>query len=197
MSSAAGPAGGGLGVDDGVRALLLLMPRLVGRAKRLAPPAALQALDLTPRHLSLLALLLSDGPDTVTSLAERLEVATTTVSLVVGDLAKKGVLQRHRDEQDRRRTIVDIADGHRPAVQEWLAPAADAWRTVIEPLTPEQRSLLVEALDAYDREVAAAQGGGPEDGPLHRRGGGRGAGGGAGGGGGRGRGGGAGNRGGA
>jgi len=49
----------GLSVDAASRALLLLTPRLVGRAKRLPVPVELQSYDLAPRHLSLLAYLLS------------------------------------------------------------------------------------------------------------------------------------------
>ena len=70
--------------------MLLLMPRLVGRAKRLPIPAALRGLDLAPRHLALLAYLQYDGPLTVSQLAGRLQVAPTTVSLMVGDLSRHG-----------------------------------------------------------------------------------------------------------
>ncbi|MBB4691540.1 hypothetical protein [Paractinoplanes abujensis] len=47
--------------DDDVRELFLLMPRLVGRAKRTPPPAQLAGLDLAPRHLNLFALMIFDG----------------------------------------------------------------------------------------------------------------------------------------
>ena len=55
--------------DDAVRDLILLFPRLVGRAKRIAAPEQLRAFDLAPRHLSLLSLLLLDGAQTVSELA--------------------------------------------------------------------------------------------------------------------------------
>src|SRR6202021_3164921 len=84
-----------------VRSMLLLMPRLVGRAKRLPVPAALWGMDLAPRHLALLAYLQYDGPLTVSELADRLEVAPTTVSLMVGDLSRRGVLPRGEDEPAR------------------------------------------------------------------------------------------------
>ncbi|GGK91939.1 transcriptional regulator [Sphaerisporangium melleum] len=145
----------GVTVDEGVRTLLLLMPRLVGRAKRTPVPQALQSLDLAPRHLSLLAYLLFDGPLTVNELAARLEVAPTTVSLMVGDLSRKGVVDRREDEADRRRTIVSIAEANRAAVDAWLAWGARAWRKALEPLTAEQRRLFIETLHTYEREVAA------------------------------------------
>ncbi|ACZ86477.1 MarR family winged helix-turn-helix transcriptional regulator [Streptosporangium roseum] len=147
--------GEGLTVDEGIRTLLMLMPRLVGRAKRIPIPEPLQSLDLAPRHLSLLAYLLFDGPLSVNELAGRLEVAPTTVSLMVGELSRKGVVDRHEDDADRRRTIVSIAEANRASVDAWLARGARAWRKALEPLTHEQREMFVETLRTYEREAAA------------------------------------------
>jgi DNA-binding MarR family transcriptional regulator len=140
-----------LDVDDAVRALLLLMPRLVGRVKRIPVPAELESLTLAPRHLSLLSYLLFDGPMTVTELAQRLEVAPTTVSLMVSELSRKGILTRAEDDADRRRRIVGIADAMRPAIEGWLAHGAIAWRDALAPLTPAQRQLFVDTLNVYER----------------------------------------------
>jgi DNA-binding MarR family transcriptional regulator len=144
----------GMSVDDAIRALLLLMPRLVGRAKRIPPPDDLRSLELTPRHLSLLSYLLFDGPMTVSELAARLEIAPTTVSLMVSELSRKGVLDRQEDEADRRRRIVRIAGARRPAIDGWLARGATAWRAALEPLTPDQRQTVVETLRAYERGMS-------------------------------------------
>ncbi|MBP5934815.1 MarR family winged helix-turn-helix transcriptional regulator [Streptomyces acidiscabies] len=141
------------GVDPAVRELLLLMPRLVGRAKKLPIPEALQSLSLAPRHLSLLSYLLFDGPMTVNELAARLGVAPTTVSLLIGDLSRKGVLERREDERDRRRRIIALSPAHEPAITAWLAPGAAAWRRVLAPLTPLERRLFVNTLLAYESEV--------------------------------------------
>jgi DNA-binding MarR family transcriptional regulator len=145
----------GLGVDDGIRTMLLLMPRLVGRAKRLKVPDEIASLRLAPRHLSLFAYLLFDGPLAVNELATRLEVTPATVSLMVGELTQKGVLERREDPADRRRTIVSISEAQRPAVDAWLSRSAEAWRTALEPLTPEQRQLFVDTMRAYEREISS------------------------------------------
>lgn len=137
-------------LEDTVRDLLRLMPRLVARAKRIPIPAQLRDQELAPRHLSLLSYLLFDGPLTVSELAERLEVAPTTVSLIVSDLSRKGVLVRRQDDADRRRRIIDITDEHREAISSWLAPGARAWRHALAPLTPAQRSTFVATLLAYE-----------------------------------------------
>jgi DNA-binding MarR family transcriptional regulator len=148
----------GLSVDQGVRAMLLLMPQIAARVKRTRVPEALRPFSLTPRHLSLLSYLLYDGPMGVSELASRLDVAPTTVSLMVGDLSRQGILERREDEADRRRTIVSIADAHSAAIEHWLAAGARAWRSALEPLTPAQRKLVVDALHAYQRAAAEDQG---------------------------------------
>jgi DNA-binding MarR family transcriptional regulator len=148
-----GPAGPS--VDEGIRTLLLLLPRLVGRAKRAPVPERLRSFTLAPRHLSLLSYLLFDGPLAVNELAARLEVAPATVSLMVGDLSRQGVLVRREDEADRRRTIVSICEEHRAAIEGWLAKGAGAWRKALEPLTPAERRTFIETLRTYEREVSA------------------------------------------
>ncbi|MDR7167146.1 DNA-binding MarR family transcriptional regulator [Nocardia kruczakiae] len=145
----------GLSLDESVRAMVLLMPRLVGRAKRLPVPEALRSFDLAPRHLSLLTYVLFDGPITVNELARRLEVAPTTVSLMIGDLSRQGVLERRPDDNDRRRTLVAIADAHRTAVADWLGGADRGWRAALGPLTAEQRALVITTLRAYEEAVSS------------------------------------------
>ncbi|GGR86067.1 hypothetical protein GCM10010252_25900 [Streptomyces aureoverticillatus] len=110
----------------------------------------LQSLELAPRHLSLLSYLLFDGPLTVNELAARLEVAPTTVSLMVGDLSRKGLLERHEDPADRRRRIVNITDAKRPPIQGRLARGAAAWRKALAPLSSSERQMFVHTLRAYE-----------------------------------------------
>ncbi|MFD0691085.1 MarR family winged helix-turn-helix transcriptional regulator [Actinomadura fibrosa] len=148
---------GGPAVDEAVRTLLLLMPRLVGRAKRLPIPQALQGFDLAPRHLALLAHLEYGGPASVNELADRLEVAPTTVSLMVSELSRRGVLERTADSADRRRRIVAIAPAYTAPISDWLSGNASAWERVMRDLEPADRATVIAALRAY--EAALAQGG--------------------------------------
>jgi len=141
---------GGLTVDEAVRALLLLMPRLVGRAKRLPIPPALQSLNLAPRHLALLAHLEYDGPARVNELAARLELAPTTVSLMVSELSRPGVLARTVDPADRRRRIIAIAPAYTAPIGEWLSRSASAWEHVMHGLNPSERATVIAALRTYE-----------------------------------------------
>ncbi|WUT80475.1 MarR family transcriptional regulator [Streptomyces sp. NBC_00669] len=130
------------------------MPRMVGRAKRIKLPEELSGYSLAPRHLSLFSYLLFDGPLSVNDLATRLEVAPATVSLMVSDLAKQGVLRRDADPGDRRRAVVSIDPAHHPAISNWLARGATAWRQALTPLTPAERRMFVTTLQTYESALA-------------------------------------------
>jgi DNA-binding MarR family transcriptional regulator len=140
----------GYSVEEATRALLLLVPRMVGRAKRIPVPEDLRDLALAPRHLSMLSYLLFDGPMSVNDLAARLEVAPTTVSLMVGELSRKGIVERREDDDDRRRRIVSIAPDRRPAIKDWLGHGAAAWRYALAPLSAHERRVVVETLRRYE-----------------------------------------------
>jgi DNA-binding MarR family transcriptional regulator len=89
----------------------------------------------------------------VNELARRLEVAPATVSLMISELSKKGLLVRREDEADRRRTIVSIAEDRTTAVEAWLSASAQAWQVALEPLTDDQRRVFVDTLGAFEREL--------------------------------------------
>ncbi len=153
-------ASSGLSTDDAIRSMLLLMPRVAARLKRIPLPERLQSMRLAPRHLSLLSYLLFDGPMQVSHLAARLEVAPTTVSLMVSDLVQQGVLVRENDPADRRRTIVGLTGDPvtRSAIERWLASGAAAWREAFEPLTPDERAVFVRTIEIYEGATGGAEG---------------------------------------
>ena len=58
------------------------------------------------------------GPATVSELARRTELSTAHASLVVGELARAGLVDRDHDERDRRRIVVSLSGAATPAVAE-------------------------------------------------------------------------------
>ena len=110
----------------------------------------------------MLSLLLLDGPLTVSQLAGMLGVAPTTVSLIVSDLSRKGVLVRREDDADRRRRIIDISPQSRPAIAQWLSPGAHAWRHALTPLSPAQQRMFIDTLLRYEAASSAARQAVPE-----------------------------------
>ena len=106
---------------------------------------------MAPRHLSLLSHPLFDGPLTVSELTERLQVAPTTVSPLVSELAGKGALRRREDEADRRRHIIE---GTWHPSSSGSPPAHAPGQRALKPLTPPQWATFVSTLRAYEQAVA-------------------------------------------
>lgn len=80
------------------------------------PPALREAGRLGDRHIGALVSLAVAGPATVSELAERMDMSLAHASLVVGELAAAGLVDRARDERDRRRVIVSLSAEAKPAV---------------------------------------------------------------------------------
>jgi DNA-binding MarR family transcriptional regulator len=82
------------------------------------PPALAKAGSLGERHIAALVSLGIAGPATVSELAGRTDTSLAHASLVVGELADAGLVEREHDEQDRRRIIVSLSDAAIPAVEQ-------------------------------------------------------------------------------
>jgi DNA-binding MarR family transcriptional regulator len=82
------------------------------------PPALQQAGKLGDRHTAALVSLAVAGPATVSDLAGRMDMSLAHASLVVGELAGAGLVDREHDERDRRRIIVSLSNEAKPAVAE-------------------------------------------------------------------------------
>jgi DNA-binding MarR family transcriptional regulator len=139
--------------------LLRVMPR-VFRGLRHAPPGRCEPGSklplnprelfkqggLGPRHIPVVVVLMLDGPMAVSDLAHRLGLSLATVSLMVGELSRAGLVDRHEDEHDRRRTMVSVSERHRvafePFVRERIAPLRAAflqgWRLLAEEFEPDR-----------------------------------------------------------
>jgi DNA-binding MarR family transcriptional regulator len=162
----------GADIDADLSELIRIMPRVIRAMKRRhpdqpsGPPAAVRALlssgELGPRHLPVLVVLALQGTIAVSELARRIGLGVPATSLMVSELEKAGVVERHVDEHDRRRTIVSISealsgDCERMA-RERLAPL----RLALERMGPETRAhflagwrVLAQTLGEDDEESSA------------------------------------------
>jgi DNA-binding MarR family transcriptional regulator len=98
-----------------------LIPQLAFAWRRRSgeiPAAFRQAGGYGERHISMLISLAIEGPGTVSELAQRLDMTTAHASLVVGELARAGLVDRDHDERDRRLIVVSLSDAAKPAVAE-------------------------------------------------------------------------------
>jgi DNA-binding MarR family transcriptional regulator len=96
-----------------------LIPQLAFAWRRRSgeiPAAFKQAGRYGERHISMLISLAIEGPATVSELAQRLDMTTAHASLVVGELARAGLVERDHDERDRRLIVVSLSEAAKPAV---------------------------------------------------------------------------------
>ena len=131
--------------------LMQLFPRVIRGLRRwqdrAAPPA-----PLSPRHVAALEQI-RGGPVTVGDLASRLGLTLPTVSGVLADLDRAGLVERRPDPADRRRTIVQIIPGQAALIGEWLDGAAKPLARVLDKLTPSEQEAFLKAMDLLETEL--------------------------------------------
>ena len=136
--------------------LMQLFPRVTRGMRRWQDRAAPVPVPspLSPRHVAALEQM-RDGPVTVSELASRLGLTLPTVSGVLADLDRAGLVERHADPADRRRTIVEIIPAQRALVHEWLDGAAGPLARVLDKLAPSEQAAFLKAMDLLETELRA------------------------------------------
>jgi DNA-binding MarR family transcriptional regulator len=133
--------------------LMQLFPRVTRGMRRHQHRAApgIPA-PLGPRHIAALQHL-RGGPLTVGTLAAELGLTLPTVSGVLADLDRAGLIDRKPDQADRRRTIVSISDARWPVMEPWLDGAAAPLARVLDRLAPSERTAFLKAMDMLEAEL--------------------------------------------
>jgi DNA-binding MarR family transcriptional regulator len=112
---------------------------------------------ITPQMDAVLLHLAMSGPLTVGEMGAHFARAQSVVSEIVNGLEKKGLLERMRDERDRRRTLVWLTDEARELLER-RRQVLDAGRVAraMERLTRSQREALLAALRALVGDAPGA-----------------------------------------
>jgi DNA-binding MarR family transcriptional regulator len=133
--------------------LMQLFPRVTRGMRRwqdrATPPAPA---PLSPRHVAALEQI-RGGPVTVGELASRLGLTLPTVSGVLADLDRAGLVERRPDPADRRRTIVEVIPGQATLIGQWLDGAAEPLARVLDKLTPGEQAAFLKAMDLLETEL--------------------------------------------
>lgn len=106
-----------------------------------------------PRHVIALFHLATKGPMSVGELATSLGVTLTTASLSVTQMAQSGLVVRHEDPSDHRRTIVSVSPKVQPALDEALTTKLQKLKIGLEALGPERTNSLLNDLDILLRAI--------------------------------------------
>jgi DNA-binding MarR family transcriptional regulator len=126
-----------------------LLPQLVLAYQRRAGdiPAVLRdAGQLGQRHVGMLITLAISGPLSVSELAQRAGMTIAHASLVVGELARAGLVTREHDERDRRRILVSLSAVARPAVAEMRRRNAEPVIAFLRELDERQAEEFIAAV---------------------------------------------------
>ncbi|MFC6487926.1 MarR family winged helix-turn-helix transcriptional regulator [Nitratireductor sp. GCM10026969] len=78
-----------------------------------------------------------------TDVARFLAVATTTISSATDRLAKRGLLERHRPEGDRRAVALRLSKAGKTYVANQQQAYLKMFRTMLERLSPDERDNFV------------------------------------------------------
>jgi DNA-binding MarR family transcriptional regulator len=108
---------------------------------------------LTARHGAVLTQLVGASELGVSELATRMGLRLSTVSELVGDLSRAGLVDRREDPANHRRILVSLAGQHRQAFEEFIALRAEPLLRVLDSLSPQDRAGFVAGLTAWAREV--------------------------------------------
>ena len=108
---------------------------------------------LTARHGTVLTQLAHGQELTVGELSERLEVRMSTISELVGDLSRVGLLQRRNDPDNRRRILVTLPAKHQDLMREFMARRAQPLLHALETLDSDELAGFAKGLQAWARAL--------------------------------------------
>ena len=136
-------------VEPYLARLAPLLPQFVLAYRRRSeevPGALREAGLLGQRHVGMLVTLAIGGPLSVSELAQRTQMTVAHASLVVGELAKAGLVERDHDERDRRRIIVSLSDAAWSAVAEMRGRYAEPVTRFLDELDDDQAEAFISNL---------------------------------------------------
>lgn len=109
---------------------------------------ALARFGLDARELAVLAVLAAGRPLSQLEAARRLGVDRTTMVALIDALENKGLVERRRSEEDRRRNVVELTERGMRVRADAEEARETAEREFLAPLGEEEAARLVKALRA-------------------------------------------------
>jgi DNA-binding MarR family transcriptional regulator len=105
--------------------------------------------DLTPRMVAVIQHLAAGGPLTVGELAVHLRLSKATTTELVNRVEERGLVDRMRDDRDRRRVFVWLTDkGRQRAGAHAKVLSGDTLLGAVRRMAPADRNRLITGLRA-------------------------------------------------
>ncbi|WP_443061632.1 MarR family winged helix-turn-helix transcriptional regulator [Streptomyces sp. NBC_00414] len=105
---------------------------------------------VTLPQVRMLVVLSTRGATKLVTLAELLQVAPSTAMRMVDRLITAGLADRQTNPGNRRETLLRLTEEGRRTVEDVTARRRAEIATIVERLTPHQRTAIVEALTAFN-----------------------------------------------
>jgi DNA-binding MarR family transcriptional regulator len=120
---------------------LVLISHLARITQR-SSEAALDPTGLRPRHLIALSVLREQGATTQGALGEALRLDPSNLVGLLNELEQRGLLERRRDPDDRRRHIVEVSAAGRQALLDAERALVGVQDDVLGALDEDERATL-------------------------------------------------------
>ena len=126
-----------------------LEPLIARQRRAVAHEGCLRAISSTQLHI--LFMLMSDGPTTMSHLADGLNVSLPSVTGIVDRMVEHGLVERGRDADDRRVVTVSPTAAGRAAVEEIDLVRRRALAQLLSQLDPAQQEQALPIFAALRR----------------------------------------------
>ncbi|WP_052098959.1 MarR family winged helix-turn-helix transcriptional regulator [Paenibacillus stellifer] len=121
--------------------------------KRIASGIALNVeLGLTFPQFSLLNMIAREGRARVVTLAERMEVKSSAVTVMLDRMEAVGLVRREQDENDRRAVVVSLTEKGENVRSEGHRRSLVLLEEHLSILTPEELAQFADCYDLLDRQ---------------------------------------------
>ena len=108
-----------------------------------------EPLDLRPVEFTILQLVHENAPVTPTQIAQALAITRPGVTVWLDRLEKRGLLERTRDESDRRAQNLHVTPKGEKLVGRALKELLEADRELLQHMTEGERRMLLELLHKF------------------------------------------------
>jgi DNA-binding MarR family transcriptional regulator len=107
--------------------------------------------DVTLPQFRTLVMLANRGPQTVSSIAEGLDVHASTMTRMCNRLVNRGLVIRTPSATDRREVVVTLSTQGRQLVEDVTARRRRDLDAVVERMSPNDRAAVVTGLELFAR----------------------------------------------
>jgi Transcriptional regulators len=109
--------------------------------------------SVSTTHLHVLMMLDVEGALSMSHLAEALDVSLPSATGLVDRMVERGLVQRLRDDSDRRIVHVELTDAGRGIVDELEVVRGQHLGRLVEAMTPAEQATCLEALRIVARTM--------------------------------------------